>query len=106
MAKLGDDLPGDPIENHRVLYTYSWIQILLENRGPPTGRFSNDIASLTLQGLAEWTTKNDHFRDMTVAVYYDRYFVGAAEIKLLQSTREAKSASATLKSVSLTYSTS
>ena len=91
MGKLEDTNPGDPIEDHKLTFNSTWVQIVLEDQGSPTGRFLNDIASWTLRGIAEWMTKNDHFQAISVKVYYNHYFCGVAEVGLLQSAEAANS---------------
>ena len=83
LGMLEDTQAGDPIEDHRLTIEYNMVNILLDDRGTPTGRFLNDIAGWTLRGMAEWMTKNDHFRELSVKVYYNQYYVGVAELKLL-----------------------
>ena len=86
LGMLEDTQAGDPIEDNKLKIEYTSVSILLEDRGTPTGRFLNDIAGWTLRGMAEWMTKNDHFRELAVKVYYNQYFVGVAEVTLLQSS--------------------
>ncbi len=80
LSKLENTERGDPIEDHKVAYNYTCVQIVLEDRGTPTGRFLNDIAGWTLRGIAEWMTKNDCFREMSVGVYFNHYFCGVANV--------------------------
>jgi len=94
MSKLEDTHAGDPIDDHKVTFSYSWVRIMLEDRGSPTGRFLNDIAGWTLKGIAEWMSKNDHFREMSVGVYYNHYYCGVAEVTLLQSAEAGGSTTA------------
>ena len=89
MGKLEDTNAGDPIEDHKLIFNSTWVQIVLEDQGSPTGRFLNDIASWTLRGIAEWMTKNDHFREISAKVYYHHYFCGVVEVGLLQAAETA-----------------
>lgn len=84
IGRLNDDKPGDPIRDDKLTFTYTWIQVVLEDQSTPEGRFLNDIAGLTLRGIAEWMTKNDCFRELKVGIYYDQNFCGVAEVTLLR----------------------
>ena len=88
LGKLENTERGDPIEDHKVAYSYNCVRVVLEDRGTPTGRFLNDIASWTLRGMAEWMTKNDCFREMSVEVYFNHYYCGVANLGKLDSVAE------------------
>lgn len=83
IGALEETIAGDPIEDNKLTFTYSTVQIVLDDQGSPTGRFLNDIASWSMRGIAEWMTKNEHFREMSVGVYYNQYFCGLIEVKNL-----------------------
>ena len=86
LGALDDTHAGDPLEDHKLNVSYSSVSILLEDRGSPTGRFLNDIAAWTMRGIGEWMTKNDHFKQMSVGVYYNQYYCGVAEVGLVSSS--------------------
>ncbi|KAL6720171.1 hypothetical protein ACLMJK_002092 [Lecanora helva] len=103
MGKLEETHAGDPIDDNKLTFNYTWVQIILEDQGRPTGRFLNDIASWTLRGIAEWMAKNEWFRVMSVKVYFNNYFCGVAEVGLLNSNGAVSSApSATAPSTEAT----
>lgn len=72
--------PGDPLEDGSFRFAFNGVQLSLVDRGRPRGRFMYDIGAYTLRGIAEWMTKNDAFREMAVAVYYNQYYCGTAAV--------------------------
>lgn len=89
ISRLNDDKPGDPIRDDKLTFTYTWIQVVLEDQSTPEGSFLNNIAGLTLRGIAEWMTKNDCFRELKVGIYYNQNFCGVAEVTLLRPMEAA-----------------
>ena len=82
LGKLEENDPSEPIDDHKITVQYAPVQIVIEDKGSPTGRLLNDIAGITLRGTAEWMTKNDWFREMSVAIYYNHYYCGVADFSL------------------------
>ena len=69
MGILDNTHPGDPIEDNKLSCEYADVRIVLDDQGWPRGRFLNDIARWTLRGIAEWMSKNDHFRQVQAKVF-------------------------------------
>lgn len=72
--------PSDPMEDGSFDFAFNGVHLSLIDRGRPRGRFMYDIGAYTLRGIAEWMTKNENFREMAVAVFYNQYYCGTAAV--------------------------
>ena len=91
MDKLGEAMGGDPLEDGKVVYEFGEVEVTLEDRGTPRGRFTNDIGFSALRGLAQWMTQYNRYREITARVYYNYvYFCGVVKVeKISMSTAAA-----------------
>ena len=90
MDKLGEMAGGDPLENGQVAYEYGGVEITLQDRGTPQGRFTNDIGFSTLRGLAQWITQYARYREITATVTYnDVFYCGVVTVKKIAMSTNA-----------------
>ena len=78
--RMTENHPGDPLHNGKFGFAFNRMQLSLIDRGRPQGRFMYNIGAYTLRGIAEWMTKNDAFREIVVAVYYNQYYCGTEAV--------------------------